>query len=69
MQAEFDLPAIAQRLSDLGLMDKPFKDLSRDEVLGLCLAVYSGTKRRSLQPVVAAGVPGAGQDQGVSGRP
>jgi len=68
MTAEFDLPAIAQRLSDLGLMDKPFKDLSRDEVLGLCLAVYAGTKRRSLQPI-PSGVPGASQDPGVSSRP
>lgn len=64
MQAEFDLPAIAQRMLDLGLMDKPFRDLSREEALELCLAIHAATKRRSLQPV-AAGAQGPGQGQSV----
>lgn len=64
MAAEFDLPAIAQRMLDLGIMDKPFRDLSREEALELCLAVYGATKRRSLQPVPAGG-QGAGQGQGL----
>jgi hypothetical protein len=63
MIAEFDLPAIAQRMLDLGIMDKPFRELSREEALELCLAVHGNTKRRSLQPVAlgsqgAATVPG-----------
>ena len=64
MQAEFDLPAIAQRMLDLGIMDKPFRELSREEALELCLAVHGATKRRSLQPV-ATGGQGTGQGQGV----
>ncbi len=64
MQAEFDLPAIAQRMLDLGLMDKPFRELSRDEALELCLAIHGNTTRRSLQPQQAGG-QGPGQGQGV----
>lgn len=68
MIAEFDLPAIAQRMLDLGIMDKPFRELSREEALELCLAVHGNTKRRSLQPV-QAGDQGAGPGQGVCDRP
>jgi len=68
IQAEFDLPVIAQRMLDLGIMDKPFRELSREEALEFCLAVHAGTTRRSLQPV-AAGGQGTGQGQGVCGRP
>ena len=68
MTAEFDLPSIAQRMLDLGIMDKSFRDMSREEVLELCLAVHTGTKRRSLQPV-APGAQGQGQGQEVLGRP
>jgi len=64
MQAEFDLPAIAQRMLDLGIMDKPFRELSREEALELCLAIHAATKRRSLQPV-QAGNQGASPGQGV----
>ena len=64
MSAEFDLPAIAQRMLDLGIMDKPFRELSREEALELCLAVHGNTKRRSLQPV-QTGNQGAGPGQGV----
>jgi hypothetical protein len=63
MQAEFDLPAIAQRMMALGIMDKPFRDLSREEALELCLAVHGHTKRRSLQPQ-QAGAPGPGEGLG-----
>ncbi len=68
MQAEFDLPAIAQRMLDLGIMDKPFRDLSREEALELCLAIHGNSKRRSLQSV-PSGAPGPGQSQGVCFRP
>jgi len=68
IQAEFDLPAIAQRMLDLGIMDKPFRDLSREEALELCLAIHAATKRRSLQSV-AAGDQGASPTQGLCGRP
>jgi len=61
--AEFDLPAIAQRMLDMGLMDKPFRELSREEALELCLAIHGNTKRRSLQPVTACA---ASPDQGPS---
>ncbi len=64
MSAEFDLPAIAQRMLALGIMDKPFSDLSREEVLELCLAIHTATKRRSLQPV-SPGSPGTGPGQAV----
>lgn len=68
MQAEFNLPAIAQRMLDLGIMDKPFRDLSREEALELCLAIHTATKRRSLQPD-AAGAQCPGQGSEVLGRP
>lgn len=68
MATEFNLPAIAQRMLDLGIMDKPFRDMSREEVLELCLAIHTATKRRSLQPV-APGVQGSGQGSEVLGRP
>lgn len=59
--AEFDLQAIARRMLDLGLMDKPFRELSRDEALELCLTIHTHTApRRSLQPV-AAGAQGSGE--------
>lgn len=63
--AEFDLPSIAQRMLALGIMDKPFRELSREEALELCLAVHGNTKRRSLQQPVQAGNQGACPDQGI----
>lgn len=68
MATEFNLPAIAQRMLDLGIMDKSFRDMSREEVLELCLAIHGNTKRRSLQPV-APGAEGPGQGSEVLGRP
>lgn len=64
MAAEFDLPTIAQRMLALGIMDKPFRDMSREEVLELCLAIHTATKRRSLQPV-APSSPGTVPGQAV----
>lgn len=38
-----DLAPLAQRLHDLGIMDKPFNELSRDDVHALIQAVHETT--------------------------
>lgn len=44
----FDLPNLAGRLSDSGIIDKRVTDMTKDEALALCEAVLDSASQRTL---------------------
>lgn len=50
------LPAMGAYVADSGIMEKPFKDCSKDEILGL-LATTVKTFRASYQEVLGSDCP------------
>lgn len=44
----FDLPTLAGRLSDSGIIDKRMVDMTKEEALALCEAVLDAASQRTL---------------------